>query len=293
MLRVHRPGYHTLVEIESELAWLRSVHHEGLVGTAEVVPDLEGSPVVAVRTAGGDDRYVTRFTWLDGAPPVAARLGDDFVVLGRIAARLHEHARRWRRPTWFTRPTWDWAGAIGFPDSAGAGNEAGPGGHWGRWQDGVGVGPAERELLQRLSSTLRARLDGYGTGPDRFGLIHADMRLANLLVAPGAEPGAGVHVIDFDDCGFGWFGYDLAAALSFMEDDPRVPELVAAWLRGYREVGELSEVDEGMLDTFLLMRRLLLVAWIGSHQDSPYPRSLGSHFTQATCQLAEAYLVRS
>ena len=44
------------------------------------------------------------------------------------------------------------------------------------------------------------------------------MRLANLLV-----DGRDVSVIDFDDCGFGWFMYDLGSSVSFIEHDPTVP----------------------------------------------------------------------
>ena len=57
------------------------------------------------------------------------------------------------------------------------------------------------------------RLHAYGTDIDRFGLIHADMRLGNLLV-----DGERVTLLDFDDCGFGWFLYDLAASLSLLRD---------------------------------------------------------------------------
>jgi len=41
---------------------------------------------------------------------------------------------------------------------------------------------------------IGARLARFGSGAARFGLIHADMRLANLLV-----DGDDVCVIDFDD----------------------------------------------------------------------------------------------
>ena len=51
-------------------------------------------------------------------------------------------------------------------------------------------------MLGRLAAALRARLAAFGTGPARYGLIHADIRLANLLVDDGR-----VSVIDFDDCG--------------------------------------------------------------------------------------------
>lgn len=281
MLRVHRPGYHSLVEIRSELAWLTAVHDENVLGTAVPLPGPDGSAVVAVpgeRLPDGVARHVSRFAWLDGEEPSGERLVEDFGRLGGIAARLHAHARRWRAPAWFSRPHWDWAGALG------------PRGRWGHWQDAPGVGDAERRLLGRASCLLRDRLDAYGRAPARYGLIHADMRTANLLADPAAPVGAEVHVLDFDDCGFGWFLYDLAASLSFVEDDPRVPDLVHAWLTGYRRVGDLAAADEAEIGTMVLFRRLLLLAWVGSHQDSPYPASLGAGFARGTADLAERYL---
>ena len=35
VLRVHRPGYHTQQEIESELAWIIALRREGIVETPE------------------------------------------------------------------------------------------------------------------------------------------------------------------------------------------------------------------------------------------------------------------
>jgi Ser/Thr protein kinase RdoA (MazF antagonist) len=98
-------------------------------------------------------------------------------------------------------------------------------------------------------------------------------------------------VIDFDDCGFTWFMYDFATTVSFMEDHPRVPELREAWLEGYRAVAPLDAADEAELDTFVMLRRLLLVAWIGSHHTfATEAAELGAGFTAGTCTLAEHYL---
>jgi Ser/Thr protein kinase RdoA (MazF antagonist) len=36
------------------------------------------------------------------------------------------------------------------------------------------------------------------------------------------------------DCGFSWFFYDFATAVSFMEHEPVVAELRASWLDGDR-----------------------------------------------------------
>ena len=121
---------------------------------------------------------------------------------------------------------------------------------------------------------------------DRFGLTHADLRIANLLV-----DGDRTIVIDFDDCGLAWFMYDWATAVSFMEDHPQVPELQAAWVEGYRSVAPLSAEDEAELATFVMLRRLLLVAWIGSHHTfATEAAELGAGFTAGTCELAETYL---
>ena len=130
---------------------------------------------------------------------------------------MHRHARDMVPAAWFTRFHWDYAAAFG--ERA----------RWGRWQDGVGVGPAERHVLARLDDVLHARLTAFGHGPERYGLVHADTRLANLLVHAGS-----VSVIDFDDCGFSWYLYDLGASVSFFEHSPEVPGLVDSWLTGYR-----------------------------------------------------------
>jgi Ser/Thr protein kinase RdoA (MazF antagonist) len=100
-----------------------------------------------------------------------------------------------------------------------------------------------------------------------------------------------VRVIDFDDSGFAWFMYDFATTVSFMEEHPRVPELREAWLEGYRSVAPLDAADEAELDTFVMLRRLLLVAWIGSHHTfATEAAELGAGFTTVTCELAERYL---
>ena len=140
-------------------------------------------------------------------------------------------------------------------------------------------------MLGRAADGLRVRLQAFGDTPDRFGLVHADMRLANLLV-----DGDELAVLDFDDCGFGWYLYDLGAALSFVEDSPLVPELVDAWVRGYRAHAELTATELAEAGTFVLLRRLLLVAWIGSHRETDLARATGVAFTRASCDLAETWL---
>ena len=230
VLRVHRHGYHHAAEIESELVWLDALRRDAGVRTPQVLPTPDGRRLLAMPEAGSrDPRYVVRFEFLPGVEPTPSdeRLPASFELLGSITGRMHAHACSWRRPPGFSRFAWDYDGAFG------------PGARWGRWQDGIAVGPTEREVLGRLDAVLRRRLARYGSGPHHYGLVHADLRLANLLV-----DGDQTYVIDFDDCGWSWFLYDFGTAVSFFEDDPRVPELADAWARGYRTVRRLPVEDE-------------------------------------------------
>ena len=275
-LRVHREGYRTAVQIESELQWVDALRGDGAVDTCVPVRAPGGERVVELSVDGLGARNVVLFEWLPGAEPDPE--GDaviaGFRTLGAVSARMHAHSRAWQPPSGFDRPAWDYERTLGA------------GGHWGRWQDGLGMGREELALLTRLDATIAARLEAYGQASDRFGLVHADIRLANLLVDDGH-----VRVIDFDDSGFAWFMYDFATTVSFMEDHPRVPELRDAWLEGYRSVAPLDAADEAELDTFVMLRRLLLVAWIGSHHTfATEAAELGAGFTAGTCALAERYL---
>lgn len=275
-LRVHRPGYHTAAEIESELDWIDALRESGVVDTARTVPAADGRRVAQVATADLGERNVVLFEWLSGITPEPDEqdLRPGFVTLGAVSAHMHGHARGWRAPAGFTRFSWEYETTLGAA------------GHWGRWQDGLGMGPQERDVLGRLDTTLRRRLQAYGKGPERFGLVHADIRLANLLV-----DGDAVRVIDFDDCGYSWFMYDFATTVSFIEEHPDVPALKAAWVEGYRSVAPLDAADEAELDTFVMLRRLLLVAWIGSHHTfATEAAELGAGFTAVSCELAERYL---
>jgi Ser/Thr protein kinase RdoA (MazF antagonist) len=303
VLRVHRLGYHSELEITSELAWMQALRAEAGVRTPRVLPARDGRQIVTVAERTGEpvrdtagrgepvrgepvrgaarpaERRCVRFEFLPGTEPAGeaggALAASHFAELGEITARMHRHARDWSRPAWFTRFHWDYPAAFGQTA------------RWGRWQDGIGVGPAERAILSRLDRVLHTRLAAFGAGPARYGLVHADTRLANLLVHDES-----ISVIDFDDSGFSWYLYDLGTAVSFFEHSPEVPALVDSWLTGYHRAGQLSAEDQAEIWTFIMFRRLLLTAWIGSHRGVDFAAGLGAGYTRGSCDLAESYLSR-
>ena len=276
VLRVYRPGGRPQVEVQSELAWMQALREDLGPIVPEILAADDGSQVFEVDAAPAVARcFCVAFSVAPGAEPDEAELGAWFPRLGAITARFHGHARGFRTPAWFSRPTWNVETTLGERP------------YWGPWHSSV-PDPDERAQLQRLVDAVVARLERFGTGHGRFGLVHADLRLANLIA-----DGDAIQVIDFDDCGFSWYLYDLACALTFLEARPDLDELVAAWVAGYREVEELSAADEAEIPTFLMLRRLVLCSYLGLRPDTELARECReAGYTRESCDLAERYLAR-
>ncbi|WP_246624774.1 phosphotransferase enzyme family protein [Oceanobacter mangrovi] len=274
IVRVHRPDYHSLIEIQSELAWIQALKASELLTTPAPIAMLNGE-LVGSFDDQGHTRYVVAFEFAPGTEPNADDdLSAGFETLGAISARLHLHTADWPVPSGFVRKRWDFKSAFGDQPL------------WGDWRAALGLEPAGEAILQQLLDVLEQRLAAYGSSSDRFGLIHTDLRLANLLVTDDQ-----LTVIDFDDCGFSWFMYDFASAISFFETSPTIPALQAAWLKGYRSVRPLGPEHEAMLPDFIMFRRMLLTAWIASHPETETAAEAGlADYTQGTIELAKQYL---
>ncbi len=276
ILRLHRKGYHTKRAIECELAWMEALRNEQGIETPIAYLGHNGEPIQEV--VQDCPRYMVLFHFIDGQAPDehnTSSMHDGFEELGRLAARCHLHAIAWQRPEPFERLTWDLETIFGKTPL------------WGDWRDAPEVTKEIQNTLEKVEAKLFERFEAYGKGKQRYNLIHADMRLANLLVTK-----AGTRLIDFDDCGMGWLMYDFAAAISFIEDDPRIGDFKAAWLKGYRSIRTLALEDELEIDSFIMLRRMALLAWIGSHIEAPEPQKLAKGFAATTAKLGREWLSR-
>ena len=247
VLRIH-PASRSHAAIADELHWLADLKE----ATDLVLP----SQVGPVRAVGGHAAVLFRYIpGCEPEPGVAL-----YEHIGRWAATLHLNAGQGpHRPIWDERLL----------------DVDGP---WGDWR-------VVHRGLGELDAELRRRLMRYGKSEDRFGLIHADMRLANVLDDNGR-----LALIDFDDCGLGWYMYDFAASVSFLETDPRLPDFRDAWVRGYTAMRPLTGDDIAVLDTMILLRRMALLAWMGVHADTGLARTHAPGFVAGTLRLAERLL---
>jgi Ser/Thr protein kinase RdoA (MazF antagonist) len=120
------------------------------------------------------------------------------------------------------------------------------------------------KIVEVVIEKAQRVLGALGTGPDVFGLIHADLHQSNYLFHKGE-----VRAIDFDDCGQAHYIYDLAVTLSELRHKPNYAQLRGVLLSGYRSVRPLPEQHENYLHILIAFRHLQLTTWFINQRTHP------------------------
>jgi Ser/Thr protein kinase RdoA (MazF antagonist) len=258
LLRVH--GYHTASAVRSECRWL--AHLRGAAGIMAPQPlrSRNGRTCVEIAVPWSRRRAIcSLLAWVPGRQLAQSQPGPThFTKLGRLMARLHVAARGWQAPRSFERPHWDWDGLFGDEGVFGRIGAHG----WPR------LPAATRRLFRGQAERLRGAMHALGREPAFVGLIHADLHFGNVVFEAGD-----VHPIDFDDCGIGYWLYDIAAAMRPWRTDPHWPVFWAAFQQGYRAVAALPPgIDQ--LDLFIIGRHIATTLWASSR--AAYSASLAA-----------------
>ncbi len=253
VFRFHRPGYHTLPELHGEFQWTAALNRSGI---GAPVPRLsrEKRFFVPVNLPElSQTRYVSLVEWVEGTPMATlieqetdpARLATYFHKVGSLAARIHNQATAWCPPSGFERHAFDADGLMGEEP------------FWGPFWQQSHLTPAERAQILYARRKIYDLLTDYGEEPATYSLIHADLHPGNLITT-----GENVHIIDFDDSGFGWHQYELAVAISYYQDNPNYETISEAIIAGYLTERPMSQADIELLPVFVLVRSMASLGWI-------------------------------
>ncbi|MCP3985444.1 MAG: phosphotransferase, partial [bacterium] len=156
---------------------------------------------------------------------------------------------------------------------------------WGRFWELAALSPEERTLIERTRDVVRRDLLAYGRPGARYGLIHADLVLENLLV-----DGSRIRIIDFDDAGEGWHLFDLATVLRLYLGTGHLNLVRDAMVEGDRNRRLLDDSDLKHLSLFLMARGLTYLAWMHTRRDTESARLKTPGMVTMACDLAERYL---
>lgn len=247
VLRLHRPAYRTPAQSRSELHYLASLCRHAPVSVPRPIAARTGEMVVVVDDeVTGGTCHGDLLHWLPGrvrrpGTGLGLRLAQR---LGAALGHLHRHAEGFAPPPGFDLPRWDADALL---------SERSP----------FRPGPLdsfltleEVTLFERLHGRVAALFAVLGESPANVGVIHADFILGNCLFH-GHTP----QVIDFDDCGWGFYLYDLAPILGNFSDYPHARALTRAFLAGYRSVRLLPEAHERHFPLLIATRHATSALW--------------------------------
>jgi Ser/Thr protein kinase RdoA (MazF antagonist) len=239
-LRLHQFGYMKPEYIRSELEWLSALCETGI----EVPRPIrnEDGDWLTTAESGYDvprQRNCTLLSWVEGRFLEKGLRPKHFESLGKVTGRMHEQSMLWKKPKGFKRPHWDWEGLFG--DGFDYGFVA---------QDAREAIPKKhQQVFKDILKRVEVASEQLGRGKRVYGLIHAD--LGNTVFHAGqARP------FDFDDCGFGYWMFDLGVVLAhyMLESNGTSPKMRDALIKGYRETNILPESNLEYIDLFTAAR---------------------------------------
>ncbi len=275
ILQVNRLGYRTDTQLEGEFAWLRELNEEPGLKTARVYSGNNGSArQTFVSTHGTRYNYSLqeflpgkKLRDLDGSLIIK-----QIALVGETAAKLHlQSIRRAENSPSLDTLRWDIDDIVS------------PTARWGYYKDYPGLTAEQCSVLEKTETVIRTELGKYGKKADRYGLIHADIHANNILINDG-EPA----VIDFDDCGYGWYLYDLGSAVSKFSYG--LHEMLQSLVEGYEKYRRLTEADKQIIPTMVMLRRLARLGWLASHSENGVLEKEGDDYLMRTCRIADDYM---
>lgn len=244
-LRLHEPGRYSTTVIDEELRWLQAIRRDTDLVVPDPVPTCDGRLVQEVVSSRHTHVWqCALFRWVSGQFLDAALTPKQLHRVGGFMAKLHHHAAQWvaslavppaRRALFCDLPGW-----IDDPSPA------------------ARLLPARAlRMLADAARQIAQTWQQMHALPGAVGFIHADLHQWNYLFRYDE-----VRAIDFDDCGWGPYVYDMAVTLSYFEARPDFAALHEAFVAGYQSVKPLPPGYEDFLDACLTARLFVILEWM-------------------------------
>lgn len=257
ILRIGHSLRRTEALIHGEVDWINYLAVGG-ASVAKAILSEEGNLVESVADGQGEQFLATAFVKAPGAPvwETTGWTPELYETYGRLLGRIHALTRTYTpsQIAW-TRPDWD--------DPLNLDCER-------------NIPASEAHIAEKFWAVVEY-LQTLPREVDSYGLIHQDAHPANFFI----DEAGGIMLFDFDDCVYGWFIYDIAMPLFYMnvgrDDAPATgdtaaftSEFMRHFLRGYTQEHQLDPKWLKELPYFLKFREIDLYAVIHRSFGSDY-----------------------
>lgn len=232
VLRVRVAERHTKETVKAELIWLSALKETTNLNIAKPIENLEGQ-FITIAALENKDTLCTLMNWVEGkVPPTIDSMSDKQIEsIGSVMAQLHEQSKQFEKPDNFDRTNFNGQFFQQRLDALITALEKSD------------LSKEELKSFKTMAKQAMIKLNTLTPDKTNFGLIHADFHSGNYLI-----DGDKVNIIDFDNCGFGFYIYDLSLALMELEESKR--EL---FLTGYKSVITLPPAYDELNQLFLFL----------------------------------------
>jgi Ser/Thr protein kinase RdoA (MazF antagonist) len=195
----------------------------------------------------GDETYMCIiFYWVPGVHVAGHDI--TFQQMGFMAysvAQLHSFALQYKSPAGLVRPVYDENWFFGTKS-------------WTTTPDFVSrFNPDDAVYLRSVNDTIRSYLRTYPRNPSTFGLIHYDLHVGNFLFHE-----SGANMIDFDECGFGYYLFDLAHILFEFIEHPQFDVFKNTAVEQYAAATTTARFSDRDLAMFLALQGIAYANWL-------------------------------
>ena len=236
LLRLHRSVSDVFGEewlkpevIRCEGVWLQVLRAGTGLVLQEPVYNRSNDFVTEVKDADGKPLMSTLLRWIDGTH-LKKNTEEWIERLGSLVGRMQRFSMDWEVPERFVRRLWDLDRFWSRLDDLHKGMKLGT------------VSELQCEISEQALKKLQSVMDTLSNTPDQWGMIHGDLNNDNFLVF-----GNEIRPIDFSLCGFGYYLYEVADTLRYIES-----ELRHIFMRGYRANMRLPQNYQQIAEAFFI-----------------------------------------
>ena len=226
-------------KLKGEVNWLTALRRDTNLLVPKPLPNKQGDLITQL-----EDRFCVLFEWLEGKPVNSIMSPKVARQVGEMMAQLHLHASNY----YFNDRMRDFINCYDRDYFFGSNS-------W--WQTKAKERlPNDYEGMISGIEKARHLIESLDKSPEQFGMIHSDLHFGNIIY-----DGEKYAVIDFGDCGMGYYLMDIAVTEAEFKDYGNGDLLISAFREGYRDRRGYFPCSEDV-KTFEVLNSLLLLEWI-------------------------------
>jgi Ser/Thr protein kinase RdoA (MazF antagonist) len=244
ILRVYRPKWRNVTEINFELELLMHLKRKGFA-LSTPIPKKDGTLINEVKV-NGINRVAVLFTFVPGKPFLVNE--ENSYLFGRKVAEFHKLTEDFQSK--YDRFYLDLEHLIDRPLIT--------------IKPFLKQRPSDWTYLECLGEKLKEQVLKLPLDHLDWGICHGDLGNENVHLYQKK-----LTFFDFDCCGVGWRGYDIAVyrwdTKRSGKPNSEEDKIWEAFLKGYKEIKYLKAIDLNVIPLFVSIRQLW---WMGLHMSN-------------------------